>query len=251
LVKREFKAYSMPEREAKARIKLAEATVDENYIIETQMFDYKKDPLFKNLRTRGEFLTTHNLKELRPYQVRAVQALQEAASQNKMRYLFEMATGTGKTLVSAAVIKLFLKTGNAQRVLFLVDRLELEAQAFKAFVQYLGRDYTGMIYKENVDSWQSAQIVISTIQTFLSGDRYRREFSPTDFQLVISDEAHRSIGGNSLAVFEYFTGYKLGLTATPEDVDTYKTFGCESGSPTYRYDLLAGVKDGYITKQGG
>jgi type I restriction enzyme, R subunit len=178
-----------------------------------------------------------------------------------------MATGTGKTLVSAAVIKLFLRSGNAQRVLFLVDRLELEDQAFKAFTQYLGKDYTTMIYKDNRDCWTSAQIVVSTIQTFLSGERYRKEFSPTDFELVISDEAHRSIGGNSRVVFEYFVGYKLGLTATPKDylkgfkndspqsqreferrvlIDTYKTFGCDSGIPTFRYDLLAGVKDGYL-----
>ena len=90
-------------------------------------------------------------------------------------------------------------------------------------------------------------------------------FSPTDFDLVISDEAHRSIGGNSRAVFEYFIGYKLGLTATPKDylkrvddvddpreterrtlLDTYETFGCESGEPTFRYSLLDGVKDNFL-----
>jgi len=94
-------------------------------------------------------------------------------------------------------------------------------------------------------------------------------FSPTDFDLVISDEAHRSIGGNSRAVFEYFIGFKLGLTATPKDylknldpskvsmqdprqwerrqlLDTYITFGCSSGEPTFRYSLLDGVKEGYL-----
>ena len=86
---------------------------------------------------------------------------------------------------------------------------------------------------------------------------------------MISDEAHRSIGGNSRAVFEYFIGYKLGLTATPKDYlkkidparingrdprewerrqlfDTYKTFGCESGNPTFRYSLIDGVKEGFL-----
>ena len=111
-----------------------------------------------------------------------------------------MATGTGKTLISAAVIKMFLKSGNAKRVLFLVDRLELEEQAYKAFVQYLGKDFRTVIYKDNRDSWASAEVVVSTVQTFLAGDRYKKEFSPTDFELVISDEAHRSIGGNSRAV---------------------------------------------------
>jgi type I restriction enzyme R subunit len=110
---------------------------------------------------------------------------------------------------------------------------------------------------------------VSTVQTFLAGDRYKKEFSPTDFELVISDEAHRSIGGNSRAVFEYFVGFKLGLTATPKNylrgidsgnsndqreyerrllVDTYRTFGCEPGHPTYSYDLEKGSNEGYLIK---
>ncbi len=195
---------------------------------------------------------------MRPYQVQAVKKLQLAAQDGKTRFLFEMATGTGKTLVSAAIIKLFLKSGNARRILFLVDRLELEEQAHKAFRACLGHDHPAVIYKENRDSWRNSQIVVSTIQTFLAGDRYKKEFSPTDFEFVISDEAHRSIGGNSRAVFEYFVGYKLGLTATPKNylkgfdtegadtqreferrqlLDTYKTFGCASGEPTFQFSL--------------
>jgi len=248
-------------------LELAQARIDENYIIETQTPGYFKDPDFQNEKTRLNYLKKNNLKQLRPYQVKSIEALQESAKKGNQRFLFEMATGTGKTLISAAVIKLFLKTGNARRVLFLVDRLELEDQAQKAFVQYLGKDFRSVVYKENRDSWQNANIVVSTIQTFLTNDRYKKEFSPTDFELVISDEAHRSIGGNSRAVFEYFVGYKLGLTATPKDylkgfdsegadtqreferrllLSTYKTFGCESGEPTFRYDLLAGVNDGYL-----
>lgn len=206
---------------------------------------------------------------MRPYQVDALKSIQGAAKEGKQRFLFEMATGTGKTLISAAVIKLFLKSGNARRVLFLVDRLELEDQAEKAFKQYLGKDYRTVIYKDAKDSWANAAVVVSTVQTFLAGDRYKREFSPTDFELVISDEAHRSIGGNSRAVFEYFVGYKLGLTATPKNylrgfessnpddqreferrllVDTYRTFGCEPGQPTFSYDLESGANDGYLIK---
>ena len=110
---------------------------------------------------------------MRPYQVQAIRAIQEAAKAGSQRFLFEMATGTGKTLVSAAVIKLFLKSGNAKRVLFLVDRLELEDQAQKAFIQYLGKDFRSVIYKSNKDSWSTAEIVVSTVQTFLAGDRYK------------------------------------------------------------------------------
>jgi type I restriction enzyme R subunit len=246
---------------------LAETYVDENYIIETQTPNYAKDPLFQDESTRPEFMKLYGLKQLRPYQLNAVKALQGSAKLNNKRFLFEMATGTGKTLISAAVIKLFLKSGNARRVLFLVDRLELEKQAQEAFDNYLGKDYSSMIYKDNRDNWQNASIVVSTIQSFMAGDRYKKEFSPTDFELVISDEAHRSIGGNSRVVFEYFVGYKLGLTATPKDylkgfdsdgantqreferrqlLDTYKTFGCEPGEPTYSYDLLSGVKEGFL-----
>lgn len=248
---------------------LIQTLVDENYVVTTQMPDYSSDPVFQNEKTRDEFLKDNNLKQLRPYQVQAIKTLQESAKEGKQRFLFEMATGTGKTLISAAVIKLFLKSGNARRVLFLVDRLELEDQAQKAFSLYLGHDFRSVIYKENRDSWANASIVVSTIQTFLAGDRYKKEFSPTDFELVISDEAHRSIGGNSRAVFEYFVGYKLGLTATPKNylrgfdaegadsqreyerrllIDTYKTFGCEPGQPTFSYDLEKGAEEGFLIK---
>lgn len=246
---------------------LVSENLDENYIIATQFPGYLKDPAFSGTSTISRFLKDNNLKQMRPYQIEAIKALQTAVREGRKRFLFEMATGTGKTLISAATIKLFLKSGNARRILFLVDRLELEDQAFKAFRNYLGKDYITIIYKDNRLSWQNAQIVVSTIQTFLAGDRYKKEFSPTDFEFVISDESHRSIGGNSRAVFEYFVGYKLGLTATPKDylkgfdavgsdiqreferrqlLDTYKTFGCESGNPTFRYDLRSGFKDGFL-----
>ena len=248
---------------------LASTLVDENYIIETQDPSYAKDPDFQDPEKRGAYLKRNNLRQMRPYQVQAIEAIQQATREGAQRYLFEMATGTGKTLTSAAVIKLFLKSGNARRVLFLVDRLELEDQAQKAFVQYLGKDFRSVIYKENKSDWATAEIVVSTVQSFLSNDRYKKDFSPTDFELVISDEAHRSIGGNSRAVFEYFVGYKLGLTATPKNylrglsdedlsdqrdferrilVDTYKTFGCEPGQPTFSYDLERGANEGYLIK---
>lgn len=249
--------------------RLVEEIVKEDYIVLTQYPDYKNDPSYKDEKIRNKFITENKLRFLRKYQLLAIKSIQSAVKKGKDRFLFEMATGTGKTLVSAAVIKLFLRTGNARRVLFLVDRLELENQAYKAFRDYLKNDYTTVIYKENRDDWRKAEIVVSTIQTFLSKNRYKRIFSPDDFDLVISDEAHRSIGGNSRAVFDYFIGYKLGLTATPKNylkninisklgendprqlekrllLDTYKTFGCEDGEPTYRYSFIDGVKDGFL-----
>jgi type I restriction enzyme R subunit len=251
------------------RNSLVNEVVNADYIVLTQKPDYKSDPSYINEENRKHYIELNKLRFLRKYQILAVNSIQNAVKQGKDRFLFEMATGTGKTLVSAAVIKLFLRTGNARRVLFLVDRLELEEQAHKAFIEYLKNDYKTVVYKENRDDWHKAEIVVSTIQTFLAKNRYKRLFAPDDFDLVISDEAHRSIGGNSRAVFEYFIGYKLGLTATPKDylkhidiselgendprqlerrllLDTYKTFGCENGEPTFRYSLIDGVKDGFL-----
>ncbi len=241
--------------------------VERDYILLTQKPNYERDPRWQDESQRDAFLADNHLKLLRPYQVRAVQCIQQAVDEGQNRFLFEMATGTGKTLVAGAAIKLFLRTRNARRVLFLVDRLDLERQAHRNFVRYLKNDCITVIYKHNRDDWRRAEIVVTTVQSLLVNNKYRDLFSPTDFDLVISDEAHRSIGGNARAVFEYFVGYKLGLTATPKDylkniknpdardpremerrllLDTYRTFGCTSGQPTFRYSLLDGVADGFL-----
>ena len=254
-------------RDPPDRGKLVAEPVGEDYIALTQRPGYASEAAWRNEDERAEFVRERGLRFLRDYQTRAVHALQRAARDGADRFLFEMATGTGKTLTAAAVIKLFLRTGNARRVLFLVDRLELETQAERVFRDLLDNDFRTVVYKEQRDGWREADIVISTVQALLFDNKHRRLFSPTDFDLVISDEAHRSIGGNARAVFEYFTGYKLGLTATPRDylkgfegaapgdpreaerrllLDTYRTFGCESGQPTFRYSLLNGVRDGIL-----
>ena len=249
--------------------RLIEEHVRDDYIVLTQRPNYQAEAAWKNVIERPAFIASNNLCFLRGYQLRAIAALQAAVKDGSDRFLFEMATGTGKTLIAAAIIKLFVRTGNARRVLFLVDRLELEKQAHKTFDALLSADFQTVVYKENRDDWRRAEIVVSTVQSLLFNNKYQRLFSPTDFDLIISDEAHRSIGGNARAVFDYFIGYKLGLTATPRDylkrfdaadpmtrdprelerrllLDTYRTFGCESGQPTFRYSLLDGVKEGYL-----
>jgi type I restriction enzyme R subunit len=249
--------------------RLIEEPVGDDYVVLTQRPGYASEAAWKNTAERPRFISVNALRFLRPYQKQAIVAIQQAVKSGSDRFLLEMATGTGKTLTSAAVIKLFLRTGNARRVLFLVDRLELEDQALKAFKKVLSNDYKSVIYKENRDDWRHAEIVVTTVQSLLFNNKYQRLFSPTDFDLVISDEAHRSIGGNARAVFDYFIGYKLGLTATPFDylkkfekakpttkdpreferrllLDTYRTFGCDDGQPTFRYALLDGVKDGFL-----
>lgn len=248
--------------------RLASESVDHDYIALTQMPGYTNEAGWKNETERPAFIEKAKLRFLREYQKKAIRAVQRATKSGGVRFLFEMATGTGKTLTSAAIIKLFLKTGNARRVLFLVDRIELEVQADKAFKSLLKNDFTSVIYKEQRDDWRKADIVVTTVQSLLFNDKFRRFFAPTDFDLVISDEAHRSIGGNARAVFEYFVGYKLGLTATPKNylkqsrnstatrdprdterrmmLDTYRIFGCEGGEPTFRYSLLDGVRDEFL-----
>lgn len=209
----------------------------------------------------------NNLRVLRHYQLNAIKSVQTAINDGKTRFLLEMATGTGKTLTSAGIIKMFIRSEVAKRVLFLVDRIELENQAKKDLGKYLSKDGIKVeIYKEKKDVWKGANVVISTIQSFTTDNKYQKIFVPTDFDLIISDEAHRSIGGNSRAVFEYFLGYKLGLTATPKNylkgvdfgatdprelekrilLDTYHIFGCDSGNPTFSYTLNDGVRDGIL-----
>jgi len=106
--------------------RLIEERVGEDYIVLTQRPTYQSDAAWKNEDERPGYIQVNRLRFLRPYQLKAIYALQRAVKEGKDRFLFEMATGTGKTLTAAAVIKLFLRSGNARRVLFLVDRLELE-----------------------------------------------------------------------------------------------------------------------------
>jgi len=243
--------------------------INDDYLPLTQLPQYKDSPDYKNENKRKEFLKKNNLRFLRYYQVDAIKAIQSKIRNGGDRFLLEMATGTGKTTTSAAIIKMFLRLYKVNRVLFLVDRLELETQAKKEINDILQNDFETVIWKENKDDWRRANIVISTVQSFTKNNKYKRIFKPNSFDLVISDEAHRSLGQRSRNVFEYFIGFKLGLTATPRDflksvneddmsmtdpkqlerrlmLDTYSIFGCDDGEPTFRYTLLDGVKDGFL-----
>ena len=111
--------------------------VNEDYIAVIKNSRYAEAPEYQNTETRKQFIKDNGLRFLRPYQLNAVKALQKSVKKGNQRFLFEMATGTGKTLTSAAIIRLFLRSGNAHRILFLVDRIELENQAKKNFQNYL------------------------------------------------------------------------------------------------------------------
>ena len=158
--------------------RLVDERVREDYIVLTQRPNYASEAAWKNEAERPGFIKSNKLSLLRPYQLRAVHALQRAVRDGRDRFLFEMATGTGKTLVAAAVIKLFMRSGNASRVLFLVDRLELEEQARKVFSALLSADFQTVVYKERRDDWRSAEIVVTTVQSLLFNNKYQALFSP-------------------------------------------------------------------------
>ena len=112
----------------------------------------------------------------------------------RRKFLLEMATGTGKTLLCAALIRRFLETRNAERVLFIVDRIELAKQTMEDFNVVL-REYSPVIYKNarRTGELLGFSVVVATIQSLLVDRRYREEFTPFYFDLVVNDEAHRSI----------------------------------------------------------
>jgi type I restriction enzyme, R subunit len=206
---------------------------------------------------------------LRRYQI---ESLNEIAAQfdgsGKRKFLLEMATGTGKTLLCAALIRRFLATRNAERVLFIVDRIELAKQTMEDFGVVL-REYQPVVYKSarrRPGELLGSSVVVATIQSLLVDRRFRTEFTPFHFDLVINDEAHRSIYGDAREVVQFFQATRVGLTATPKaylkniDIeklgrenpkalearelrDTYRYFGCEPGQPTFRYDIIDAVRD--------
>jgi type I restriction enzyme R subunit len=205
---------------------------------------------------------------LHGYQIRAMDEVGKLFdTESRRKFLLEMATGTGKTLLCAALIRRFLITRNAERVLFIVDRIELAKQTMEDFSVVLP-EYKPVIFKtaRRTGELLGASVVVATIQSLMIDRRYREEFTPFYFDLVINDEAHRSIYGDAREVVQFFQATRIGLTATPKAYlkninvkeleatnpkalearqlrDTYHYFGCEPGFPTFRYDIIDAVKD--------
>jgi type I restriction enzyme R subunit len=175
----------------------------------------------------------------------------------RRRALLVMATGSGKTRTAAALVDVLMKGNWAKRVLFLADRNSLVTQAQRAFVKHLPNVTTLDLTKNRYD--ESARIVFSTYPTMLNRiDQSRnadlKTFGIGHFDLVIVDEAHRSVYERYKAIFNYFDSLLVGLTATPRaegDRDTYELFDCEEHNPTYFYELDQAVKDGYLVPPVG
>ena len=191
----------------------------------------------------------------RDYQLKCIDVLSTEVSRGRRKLLVEMATGTGKTRTAAAFIKRLFEAGIVTRVLFLVDRIALARQAEDAFTDHL-REYPCHVLRPSRGFDRAKRIAIATLQTMIS--EYR-DLSPGYFDLVISDECHRSIYGKWSGVLRHFDGIQLGLTATPCTVDadtlphpedglfvkdTLRFF--ELAEPTYRYTLHRAIKEGHL-----
>ncbi len=179
----------------------------------------------------------------RPYQIESVKRILEGIDKGKRKFLIVQATGSGKTRVAMALIDVLLQANRAQRILFLADRKELRDQAYgdNGFKAFFPQESKVKVFSGQVD--KTPRLYASTIQTFME---CYQEFSPGDFDVIISDEAHRSIYNKWKEVFTYFDAIEIGLTATPSDLierDTFRFFNCEQNTPTYLYGYEEAVKD--------
>jgi type I restriction enzyme, R subunit len=188
----------------------------------------------------------------RYYQEEAIKRVAEDLEKRRRGALLVMATGSGKTRTAAAIVDLLTKANWAKRILFLADRNALVTQAKNAFNTYLPHLTSIDLTRESEDV--SSRIVFSTYPTMMNridntkveGQRY---FGVGHFDVVIIDEAHRSIYEKYKALFSYFDAIYIGLTATPKAEthrDTYDLFGLETHNPTYAYELDRAVADGYL-----
>lgn len=187
----------------------------------------------------------------RYYQNRAIRKISEAFQRdNERQALVVMATGAGKTRTVIALNDLLMRCNWVKRVLFLADRVALVKQSANAFKEHLpASSPVNLITEKNAEG----RVYLSTYPTMmgmineLSSDQ--RKFGSGHFDLIIIDEAHRSVYQKYRAIFEYFDSLLVGLTATPKDEidrNTYSLFNLETGVPTDYYDLETAVKDGFL-----
>lgn len=189
----------------------------------------------------------------RYYQEAAIKAVcSNIDEKNRRKALLVMATGSGKTRTVIALCDVLLKAGWIKNILFLADRNSLVTQAKRSFVNLLPNLSSTNLVEEKGN--YNAHCVFSTYQTMMHcidtvNDDDGKLFTCGHFDLVICDEAHRSIYNKYRDIFTYFDAPLVGLTATPKDEidkNTYEIFELENGVPTYGYDLAQAVKDGYL-----
>ena len=185
----------------------------------------------------------------REYQKRGIRAICDHLMEKHRRGLLVMATGTGKTRVAISLCEVLMRLGWVKRVLFLADRTSLVDQASKSFASLLPT-YTTCVLSDGSDKDMKARLMFSTYQTMINLiDEKDKAFSVGFFDLIILDEAHRSVFGKYTTIFDYFDSFLVGLTATPrEEVDksTFDLFGLESGEPNFTYTMEEAVEVPYL-----
>ena len=190
----------------------------------------------------------------RAYQKMAIKAVCEHLNNKHRKGLLVMATGTGKTRVSISLVDVLMRNGWVKNVLFLADRISLVNQAHKNFVKLLPSTTTSVL-SDSGEKDLNARITFSTYQTMINYiDTEDKPFSVGRFDLIIIDEAHRSIFGKYGAIFNYFDAMLVGLTATPRnevEKSTYDIFEMEQGVPNYAYELEDAVSEGYLVNYRG
>ncbi|WP_417463084.1 DEAD/DEAH box helicase family protein [Kordiimonas sp.] len=193
----------------------------------------------------------------RHYQQRAIRRVGEAFERHAQRKtLLVMATGSGKTRTVIALIDQLMRANRAKRVLFLADRVALVKQAHGAFKAHLSSTPCANLLERHdpkKNDHSGARVCLSTYPTMMGlieeSKGGEKRYGPGHFDLIVIDEAHRSVYRKYRAIFEYFDSLLVGLTATPRDEidkDTYSLFGLEKGVPTDSYDLDDAVADGYL-----
>lgn len=191
----------------------------------------------------------------RAYQKMAIKSVCEHLNKKHRKALLVMATGTGKTRVSISLVDVLMRNGWVKNVLFLADRTSLVGQAHKNFVKLLPSTPTCVLSDKHSEKDLTARIIFSTYQTMINAiDTDEKLFSVGRFDLIIVDEAHRSIFGKYGAIFNYFDAMLVGLTATPRnevEKSTYDIFEMEQGVPNYAYELEDAVGEGYLVNYRG
>lgn len=182
----------------------------------------------------------------RDYQITAVKSVCEHFNKFNRRALLVMATGTGKTRTAISLTEILTRNNWAKNILFLADRTALVRQAYNNYVNLLPSE-TKCLLSEESEPDMDARIMFSTYQTMINYiDGEKKKFSVGRFDLIIIDEAHRSVFGKYGAIFDYFDSLLVGLTATPrEDIDksTYDLLYLEGGEPNFSYELDDAVRD--------
>ncbi len=190
------------------------------------------------------YLRQGETRSLRPYQKEAMQALDRTVELGKRRFLIELPTGCGKTDLIALYLKRLVQAGQAERVLFLVDRDQLAKQAIEA-IQDLLPGYSSYWLKPGMVR-QEKQVTVCLLQTMIG--RYH-EFTSGYFDVVVMDECHRSIYGAWQAALSHFDALHIGITATPAiyiERNTFQFYHCKDDTPDYSYPIQEAFKEGFL-----